>query len=70
MNDRSRVEKYENGILYISVVDYIWLQEFFLLKEQIMDRLHASTGLVLRDIIFYLKNNTEVYKWLKNKNRS
>ncbi len=70
MNACSRVEKYENGILYISVVDNIWLQEFFLLKEQIMDRLHKRTGLVLRDIIFYLKNNKEVYKWLKTKNHS
>jgi len=70
MDSYSRVEKYENGVLYISVVDNNWLQEFFLLKEDIMDRLHGRTGLAFREIIFYLKNNKEVYKWLKTKKRS
>ena len=69
MDSCSLVEKFENGVLYISVVDNIWLQEFFLLKEEIMDRLHSRTGLAFRDVIFYLKNNREVYKWLRKKGR-
>ncbi len=69
MDARSRVEKFENGILYISVVDNNWLQEFFLLKQDILDRLHERTGLALRDVIFYLKNNREDYRWLRTKKR-
>ncbi len=62
----SNVEKYEDGIIYISVVDNVWLQEFFLLKSQIIERLHGKTDLAIRDIIFYAKNR-EKYKWLRNK---
>ncbi len=68
MASHSNVEKYEDGILYISVVDNVWLQEFSLLKSQIIERLHIRGGMAIREIVFYSKNQKE-YKWLRTKKR-
>ncbi len=54
--ERSFIERFHNHILYVGVTNSIWLQELYLNKHMILDRLNREHNNKINDIVFFIKS--------------
>jgi len=64
--DQAEIQKYENGVLYVSVANSVWMQELHILKPEVIKKLYRRIKLPIRDIIFYNKNQRKL-SWIRSK---
>ena len=50
--DRSKITKYEKGVLYIKAANHVWMQDFVLNKPELLTKLKEKTGLNIKNILF------------------
>jgi predicted nucleic acid-binding Zn ribbon protein len=58
MAERSFVDGFRHGILFIGVSNSVWIQELSLNKQMILQRLNAEVKNKIKDIVFYIKSST------------
>ena len=54
----SKVIKIEKKVLFIAVENSVMLQEFVLLRDDLLARLNCSLPVVIEDIIFFIESRT------------
>ncbi|MCD6182445.1 MAG: DUF721 domain-containing protein [Candidatus Cloacimonetes bacterium] len=53
--DRTEIQKLENGVLFISVTNNVWMQELILQKYRIVGAIKRHLGISIKDIVFYIR---------------
>ncbi|MCD4796962.1 MAG: DUF721 domain-containing protein [Candidatus Cloacimonetes bacterium] len=59
LTERSSIKKLENGVLFVSVSNNVWMQELILRKFQIMKDIKSILNVQLSDIVFFMKSETK-----------
>lgn len=59
LSERSSINKLENGVLFISVTNNVWMQELILRKFQIMKDINSILNVQLSDIVFFMKSENK-----------
>ena len=63
---RTRIEKFEKGVLFVSVVQSSWLTELKLMQSVLMEKLYKESSIKIKEIVFYIKGKKRL-KWLGRK---
>lgn len=66
ISKRTTLEKYDNGVLFVSVENNSWMNELILIKLDLIKKLRKSSTLLIKDIIFFIKGKKEL-KWIRKK---
>lgn len=71
ISKRTTIVKCENGVLFVSVSNNIWMQELVLTKSDLMEQIAKQSAVKLRDIVFYLDSNeNKLPNYLRRKRRN
>lgn len=60
--ERTELIKLDNNVLFVSVLNNVWMQELVLHKKRFIDEVESVLQIKLQDIIFYLGRKTEKRK--------
>ena len=50
--EKSKITRYDRGVLYIKAANHIWMQDFVLNKPELLLKLKEKTGLEIKNILF------------------
>lgn len=53
--DRTEIRRLDNGVLFISVTNSVWMQELILQKYRIVGAIKRHLGVTIKDIVFYIR---------------
>ena len=51
---KSKIVKFENKIIYVKMVNHVWLQEIMLLRPLIINKLREMTKIEIENIFFII----------------
>ena len=52
--ERTELKKLEHDVLFVSVLNNVWMQELILRKSQIINDIDSILALKLKEIVFYI----------------
>lgn len=58
LSERTELEKFEKGTLFVKVANNIWMQELILRKQYIIEKLRAASSIPKLDIVFYIGDDS------------
>jgi predicted nucleic acid-binding Zn ribbon protein len=54
---KAKIYKVDEKVVFVKVENNIWLQELILLKSEIKQKLKRQSGVKIKEIVFFIKNN-------------
>jgi Dna[CI] antecedent DciA-like protein len=67
LDQKAELHKIEKNVLFVSVSNNVWMQEFILRKFQILQDVKAILHIALKDIVFFIEAEEKrgKLKWIK-----
>ncbi len=55
--EKAKIYKVDGNVVFVKVDNNIWMQELVLLKPEIKKKLERQSGIKIKEIVFFIKNN-------------
>ncbi|MCD4650581.1 MAG: DUF721 domain-containing protein [Candidatus Cloacimonetes bacterium] len=50
------IKSFRHGVIHVGVKNSVWMQEFFFKKHELMNKLHNTTGIEIKDMLFFVRD--------------